>query len=315
MKESHLFHSFCLFLAALVWGTTFVAQSIGAEHVGAFTFLAARSWIGVLCLLPVIAFMERHRPRHFPKREGSSRGMLLRAGLICGFFLFTASAAQQIGIADTTPAKSGFITSMYVVLVPVLTLFLGRRIPLSLWLCVALGCAGLYYLCFPARGDGLLASLGRGDALTLLCALLFSCQIIAVDRYAPHTDPIKLSAVQFLATAVFSTVCAAAWESLSLRDLQDALPSILYAGVLSSGVGFTLQIIGQMGTTPAVASLLMSLESVFSAVGGWLVLGQFFSGREFFGASLMFAAVLLSQLPHGTGKAGKKRKASAPDPL
>ena len=308
MKMPKMFHSFCLLLAAFVWGMTFVAQSIGAEHVEAFTFLAARSWIGVLCLLPACAVQKR---RHAPQSAAEARAgrrTLLCAGLLCGFFLFAASAAQQIGIAGTTPAKSGFITSMYIILVPLLTLFMGRRVPFSLWLCVALACAGIYFLCIPAHGGGLLASFSRGDALTLLCALLFSCQIIGIDHYARQTDPVLLSAAQFLATAVFSTICMIFMEAPAPPALRAAMPAILFAGVLSSGLGYTLQVIGQAGTSPAVASLLMSLESVFSALGGWLVLGQVFTGREFLGAALMFAAVILAQLPQKSASSHQRQK-------
>lgn len=285
-----------LVLAALIWGCAFVAQSVGAKYVGAFTFLAARSWLGGAVLLPLIAALDagakkNGRASGAPSTPAEKKKLLL-GGLCCGLFLFFASAAQQLGIADTTTAKAGFITTMYVLIVPVLTLFMGRRVRGKVWFCVALGVVGLYLLCMVGG-----FSLQKGDALVLLCALLFSCHIIAVDHFSPETDGVRLSCLQFFVTAVLATVCMFIFEKPAWSEILSAAVPILYAGIFSSGVGYTLQIVGQKDLDPAIASLAMSLESVFSALAGWLLLRQSLTPRELSGCALMFAAIIIAQLP------------------
>lgn len=285
-----------LVLAALIWGCAFVAQSVGAKYVGAFTFLAARSWLGGAVLLPLIAALDagakkNGRASGAPPTPAEKKKLLL-GGLCCGLFLFFASAAQQLGIADTTTAKAGFITTMYVLIVPVLTLFMGRRVRGKVWFCVALGVVGLYLLCMVGG-----FSLQKGDALVLLCALLFSCHIIAVDHFSPETDGVRLSCLQFFVTAVLATVCMFIFEKPAWSEILSAAVPILYAGIFSSGVGYTLQIVGQKDLDPAIASLAMSLESVFSALAGWLLLRQSLTPRELSGCALMFAAIIIAQLP------------------
>lgn len=289
-------HTLLLVLAAFIWGSAFVAQSVGAEHMGAFTFLACRSWIGGAILLPVIAVLDRMSVR----RMGTSRApkdrkekkTLLIAGLCCGAVLFSASAFQQIGVAYTTTAKAGFVTSMYVIIVPIASLLLGKRINGKIWLCAVLGVAGLYLLCMK---DGF--SLAWGDMMVLICAVLFSAHILVIDRFSPRVDGVRLSCLQFFITAILSTVCMIAFEKPSWEAVVQAAVPILYAGVLSSGVAYTLQIVGQKGVHPTVASLAMSLESVFSALCGWLILQQSLSWKEMAGCAVMFIAIILAQLP------------------
>jgi drug/metabolite transporter (DMT)-like permease len=285
-----------LVLAALIWGCAFVAQSVGAEYVGAFTFLASRSWLGGVVLLPLIAVLdagaEKRGAATGRPHSAAERKTLLLGGVCCGLFLFLASAAQQFGIAYTTTAKAGFITTMYVLIVPLLSLFLGRRVGAKIWVCVAVGVFGLYLLCM--KGG---FSLGRGDALVLLCALLFSCHILTVGHFSPKVDGVRLSCIQFFVTAILSTICMFLFEKPSWEAIRSAALPILYAGVLSSGAGYTLQIVGQKGLDPTVASLAMSLESVFSALAGWLILHQTMTSREICGGALMFAAIVLAQLP------------------
>ena len=212
-------------------------------------------------------------------------------GAACGFFLCAASAFQQVGIRYTTTAKAGFITALYVVIVPILSVFFGKSVKSRIWMCVALAVLGLYLLCM--RGE---LSLSFGDGVVLVCAFLFACQIMTVDYFAPQVDTVRLSQTQFLVTALLSTVCMLLFEDLSTDSLIRALPSIAYAGVMSSGVAYTLQIIGQQNLNPAIASITMSLESVFAALAGWIVLGQSMTVRELAGCVLMFAAIILAQL-------------------
>ena len=294
-------NSLLLMLCAFIWGTAFVAQSAGSG-MGAYSFLAGRSWMAVLVLAPTVAAFDAIRkkqgqPDEKPK-TAAERKKLLRAGLICGTFLFTASAAQQIGITlDPSTAKAGFLTAMYVVLVPVFGLFLGRRGSARLWGSMVIAVLGLYLLCMK-NGFG---SIQSSDLILLLCAVLFSFQIMSVDHFAPQVDGVRLSFVQFFVVAVESTVAALLFEqgqTTAADFVVNAVP-ILYCGVLSSGVAYTLQILGQRDLNPAIASLIMCLESVFSALGGWLLLNQNLSLREGAGCALIFAAVVLAQLPNG----------------
>ena len=290
-------HSLMLMLCAFIWGTAFVAQSAGSG-MGAYSFLAGRSWLAVLVLLPTVkAFDALHhrqgRPDGKPK-TAAERKLLLKAGLMCGTLLFLASAAQQLGITlDPSTAKAGFLTAMYVVLVPVFGLFLGRRGSAQLWVSMVVAVLGLYLLCMK-NGFG---SIESSDWVLLSCAVLFSFQIMAVDHFAPQVDGVRLSLLQFFVVAVESTVAAFLFEAPTAAQFaENALP-IFYCGVLSSGVAYTLQILGQQDLNPAIASLIMCLESVFSALGGWLLLHQNLSAREVFGCVLIFAAVVLAQLP------------------
>ena len=294
-KRGELLHTLALLVCAAIWGSAFVAQSVVAEYVGAFTFLAVRNWIAVVFLIPVIyvrdtILRKRGRPSVRPANR-TQRRCLLTGGAACGFFLCAASAFQQVGIRYTTTAKAGFITALYVVIVPILSVFFGKSVKSRIWMCVALAVLGLYLLCM--RGE---LSLSFGDGVVLVCAFLFACQIMTVDYFAPQVDTVRLSQTQFLVTALLSTVCMFFFEDLSTDSLIKALPSIAYAGVMSSGVAYTLQIIGQQNLNPAIASITMSLESVFAALAGWIVLGQSMSFRELAGCVLMFAAIILAQL-------------------
>lgn len=295
--NKQLKNSLLLVLGAMIWGFAFVAQSVGAG-LDPFTFLAGRSWLAVIFLLIAVrifdALHERAgQPTGKPKTKDERRTLYI-GGAICGTFLFVASAAQQIGITlDPSTAKAGFLTAMYVVFVPVFGIFLGRRADARLWLCIAMAVAGLYLLCMK-DGFGRLAA---SDWWLLLCAVLFSFQIMAVDRYSPQVDGVRLSLLEFFVTAVESTIAAFLLETPTLAGLEANIVALAYCGVMSSGVGYTLQILGQKELNPAVASLIMCLESVFGAIGGWLLLGQTLSARESFGCCLLFAAVVLAQLP------------------
>ena len=290
-------NSMLLMLCALIWGTAFVAQSAGSG-MGAFSFLAGRSWMAVLVLLPTVkAFDALHhrqgKPDGKPKTAAEHK-LLLKAGLMCGTLLFLASAAQQLGITlDPSTAKAGFLTAMYVVLVPVFGLFLGRKGSAQLWVSMAIAVVGLYLLCMQNGFGGV----ERSDMVLLLCAVLFSFQIMAVNHYGPQVDGVRLSLRQFFVVAVEGSVAALLLEHPAPVEFAVNAVPLLYCGVMSSGVAYTLQILGQRDLNPAIASLIMCLESVFSALGGWLLLNQSLSLRESAGCALIFAAVVLSQLP------------------
>ncbi len=281
-----------LVLCALIWGLAFVAQSAGAA-LAPFAFLACRSWLAVAFLWPlchVFDAVRRRKGEPAAPSAGPRRRLLMMGGAVCGTLLFAASAAQQIGITlNPSTAKASFITAMYVVLVPVVGLLFGRKSPAQIWGCVVLSVAGLYLLCMQGGFGGVEAS----DGILLLCAVLFTFQIIAVDHFSPQLDGVRLSLVQFLVVAVESTAASLLTETVALADLTaNALP-VLYCGVLSSGVGYTLQILGQRDLNPAIASLAMCLESVFGALGGWLLLSQNLSLRELAGWVLILSLLHL----------------------
>ncbi len=286
-----------LTLTALIWGFAFIAQSMGAS-IGAFTFLASRSWLGALILLPVIAWADRSRAQ---KGEAygwattkEERRFVLKGGLTCGFFLFAASAAQQMAMTlHASTAKAGFITAMYVVLVPIVGMAFGKKTGGQIWVCVAMSVVGLYLLCMTNGFEGVAPS----DLLLLLCAFLFTFQILSVDHFSPQMDCIRLSLLQFLTTATLATLCAFLFETPRISEILACAGPILYCGILSSGVAYTLQIIAQKDLKPAIASITMCLESVFAAVGGFLVLQQVLTLREAAGCALIFFAVVLAQIP------------------
>ena len=291
-------NSMLLMLCALIWGTAFVAQSAGSG-MGAFSFLAGRSWLAVLVLIPTVLVFDAIRRKNgadAKPKTAAEKKKLLAAGFVCGTLLFAASAAQQIGITiNPSTAKAGFLTAMYVVLVPVFGLFLGRKGSAQLWISMVVAVLGLYLLCMKNGFGGIEAS----DWILLSCAVLFSFQIMAVDHFSPQMDGVRLSLVEFFVVSVESTVAAFLFEQPAMAEFVTFAGPILYCGIMSSGVAYTLQILGQRDLNPAVASLIMCLESVFSALGGWLLLHQNLSFRESTGCVLLFAAVVLAQLPLG----------------
>lgn len=299
-------NSLILLLTATIWGVAFVAQSVGMDYVGPFTFLCARSVIGGIVLLPVVAVLGKNgTPARQTEAEAKkSRRTLLLGGVCCGAALCFASAFQQIGLLYTTVGKSGFLTACYILIVPLIGLLFGRKCGRLIWCGVALALTGLYFLCLT---DGF--SVNSGDVLCFICAILFSVHIMVIDHFSPHVDGVKMSCIQFFVCAAIAAAGILLFEvpGAPLNAFGFAAPSwgallaawkpVLYAGALSSGAGYTLQIIGQKGMNPTVASLIMSLESVISVIAGWLLLDQALSSREIFGCALMFAAIILAQLP------------------
>ena len=295
MDKSQIKKSLLLLLTATIWGTAFVAQSVGMEYVGPFTFTFARSIIGGLFLIPCIWFLRKWSAKNgeaVEKRPLVTKSEMI-GGICCGLALCVASNFQQIGIAYTTVGKAGFITALYVIIVPIFGLFFKKKVPGIVWFCVALSVVGLYLLCM--TGDSL--TLSYGDFLVLICAILFSVHILVIDYFSPKGDGVVISCIQFFVCGILSGIVMLVVENVSLANLIAAAFPILYAGVLSSGVAYTLQIVAQKDMNPTVASLILCLESVVSALAGWLILNEALSTRELFGCVLMFAAIVLAQLP------------------
>lgn len=276
-----------LLLATAIWGSTFVAQSVGVEKIGPFTFLAIRCILAVAVLLPVIYFRNNDK---FLQILMDKR--LWKVGAICGVALFVATALQQLGLMYTTAGKSGFITAMYIVLVPIFGLFLKKKPPNSVLLSILIAAFGLYFL----SGSGF-TSVNIGDVLTLGCAAAFAVQILLLDRFAGDLDCVALNMVQSLTCAVISAIVTGFTETVVLADIVNCWLPLAYAGILSMGVAYTLQIVGQRALDPSTASVLMSFESVFAAISGWLILHEKLSSTEILGCALVFIAILIPQIP------------------
>ena len=283
-------NAFILALTAFIWGTAFVAQSVGMDYLGPFTFNGVRSMIGGIALLPCIALLQVINGKS--RAEEGNRKDLVIGGIACGLLLFAASSLQQIGIQYTTAGKAGFITAFYIVIVPVLGIFLRKRIGWKVWIAVVIALFGLYFLCITEH-----FTVGKGDILIFVCALIFSLHILVIDRFSPKVDGVKMSCIQFFVCGIASMPFMFVLETPRLGAMLEGWMPLMYAGVLSCGVAYTLQIIGQKNVNPAVASLILSLESCFSVLAGWAVLGERLSVRESAGCVLMFAAIILAQLP------------------
>ena len=295
MRQGRWIRQFVLpLVAAVIWGTAFVFQSDSAEHVEAFTFNALRSAVAVV-FLALVLLVRRALPQYrerVPKTKQQKRALLL-GGLVCGTLLTVAANLQQLGIEHTTTGKAAFITALYVVLVPLASLiFLRKRQGMALWVSVAVAVAGLYFLCFHGA-----ERMSIGDIYVLLCAVAFAAQIMAVDRFSSRLDGIELSLVQFAVVTVWSSLGMLLTEHPSLEAILSCVPAILFVGVMSSGVAYTLQIISQKDANPAVVSLLLSLESVVATAAAVLMRGEWMTDREMLGSALMLIAVVLAQIP------------------
>ena len=288
--------SLILLLTATIWGVAFVAQSVGMEYIGPFTFNAIRCVLGGLALIPVILVLKKKTGAENQEKE--DKKTLWAGGIACGVILCIASNLQQFGIMEASVGKSGFFTALYIVMIPVIGIFIGKRPGIKLWFCVALAVVGMYLLCMK---DGSF-TIDRADIMLLLCALAFSFHILVVDYFSPKVDGVKMSCIQFFVCGVLSAVGMLFTEIPDISNIQAAWLPLLYAGLLSCGVGYTLQIVGQKGINPVIASLIMSLESVISALAGWVILGQVLSPKEILGCVLMFVAIIITQIPIGNKK-------------
>lgn len=285
-----------LLLTALIWGSSFVAQTTGMEHVQPFTFMGIRTILGGLVLIPVILVQRHMQPisqRPSPEVQHRIDRISLIGGICCGLVLCVAGDLQQFGMTTTSSGKAGFITSLYIVIVPLLGVFIGKKIQKIVWFCVAVALLGFYLLCFTEQ-----FTISAGDLLVLCCAFFFSIHIMVIDHFSEKgVDGVLMSCVQFLTAGGISILLMFICESPTWAHIFAARSSILYSGVMSCGVAYTLQILGQKRTDPTSATLIMSLESVFAALSGWLILHESFSLREFLGCIFVFAAVIVSQLP------------------
>lgn len=301
-ETSTLKNSLLLLLTATIWGVAFVAQSVSMDYIGGFTFNAIRNIIGAITLVPVILIFSKQNPAadQNPADRQKARKTLITGGICCGILLCLSSNFQQFGIKYTTVGKAGFITACYIIIVPIIGIFLKKKCSPFIWIAVLLSLGGLYLLCI-IPGEGF--SIGKGDTLVLICAVLFSFHILTVDHFSPLVDGVKMSCIQFLVCGILSGIPALIFENPNITNILQAWMPILYAGILSCGVAYTLQIVGQKGMNPTVASLIMSLESCISVIAGWLILGQNLSSREIFGCVLMFGAIMLAQLPQKSASA------------
>lgn len=288
-----------LFLTALIWGVAFVAQSVAMDNIGPYTFNAVRSLLGGIVLVPCVFLFGRKKQavKDTTQAEGVAPDRpkdVAIGGLLCGIMLFLSTSLQQVGIQYTTVAKAGFITALYIILVPILGIFLKKRVSFQIWISVVLALTGLYLLCMKGR-----FFLGQGDFLMLVCSLCFALHILVIDHFTDKVSGVKLSCIQFFICSLLSSVLMFLFEEPALSGILSAWLPIVYAGVLSCGVAYTLQIIGQKGTDPTIASLILSLESVVSVLAGWILLGQALTLREILGCLLMFGAIILAQIDPG----------------
>ena len=311
-KTHKLRNTFFLLLTAMIWGAAFVAQSVSMDYIGPFTFICLRSVIGGLFLIPVIIVLDGIRKKsqnesanavseenilHNIETKEKQRlswknKQLIEGGIVCGIFLFFANCFQQTGIQYTTVGKAGFITTFYIIIVPLIGLFFKKYCGILTWIGVVIALTGLYFLCITQK-----LTIQRGDALILCCSVLYAGQILAIDHYNPFVDGVKMSCIQFLTGGVLGAVFMLLFENPSIAMILSAAGPILYTGIMSTGVGYTLQIVGQKGLNPTVAALILSLESVFSALSGYVFLHQVLTTRELIGCALMFIAIVLAQLP------------------
>lgn len=314
MKPTTTRNSMLLLLTAAIWGAAFVAQTTGGDAIGSYSFNCIRSLIGAIVLIPVMRFLDRNGKSIKKPQTREEYRLLWKGGICCGISLCISANLQQLGInMGASTGKAGFLTAVYILLVPILGIFLHKKCGWNVWFAVVLALAGLYFLCMQdTRGCQ------PADLLLLCCALGFSIQILFVDYYSPKVDGVRLSVLQFLIMAALTAI-PMFWVDMghsvrgflvwlqALLSWEACLP-ILYAGVLSCGVGYTLQIIGQEGLNPTVAALILSLEAVFSALFGWLILKQRLDTKELVGCGLIFCAIILAQSPAGKWKSGGDRR-------
>ena len=271
-----------LFTAALIWGFAFAAQSAGMDYIGPFAFSAIRSLLGACALIPVIFVFDRHCSNH----------LWIKGGICCGLCLSVAMTLQQIGLVSTSAGKSGFLTALYILFVPILGTLLHKKIGRHAKIGVALALAGFYFLCLK---EGM--SIAYGDTVLIASAIVFALHILVIDHFSPLTSGIRMSMVQFFVAGLVNLVLMFLFETVTFEAVKSAAVPIAYAGIMSSAVGYTFQMLGQKHTKPTQAALVMSLESVFSVLAGWIVLNEVLSFKELFGCALIFAAICIAQLP------------------
>ncbi|WP_281071845.1 DMT family transporter [Succinivibrio dextrinosolvens] len=282
---------FLLFITATIWGSGFVAQKLGMSYISPFAFTFFRTLLGALFLIPVILFIKAHNKKHQIKTRTLNKRYLIVGSICCGFFLILSESLQQFGLVTADVNKASFITSLYMIFVPILGVFLGHRLSLKIIAAVIISCIGLYFFCI--KHD---VSFEQGDLLVLLCAIGFACHILVIAYFINHVDGVILSCGQFFCASFLGLIMMCLTGFPSAPALIKCIPALLYAGIMSNGIAYTLQIVAQRGINPTIASLILSLESVMGAVFGILFLSESMSERELFGAALMFSAVILTQI-------------------
>lgn len=282
-----------LLLTAFIWGVAFVAQSVGMDYIEPFTFNSIRSIIGGLVLIPLILILrKKDKTKRTEEETRLYNKNTIVGGIVCGIFLAVASSFQQFGLMYTSVGKAGFITALYIVIVPILGIFLKKRVAPIVWVSCLIAIIGFYMLSISGQ-----VTINRGDILVLICAGLFSFHILTIDHFSPKGDSVAISCIQFFTSGVICGICMLLFEHPQIGNILEAYIPLLYAGVMSCGVAYTLQIVGQKNMEPTVASLILSLESVFSALAGWVILNEGLTTKELIGCALVFAAVLLAQIP------------------
>ena len=298
MNKTKLKGNLLLLLAAFVWGLSFIAQSKGVELISPIAFIGIRTMLGAVVLIPVILIIDLSRKRKGLAVQGWTKELFI-GGTLCGIILFAATVLQTQGMLETSPGKAGFLTALYMIIVPFFSIFLGKKPGVAVWISVVIALAGLYLMCMDSS-----LTIGKGDILIIICAFIFACHIVTIDRYSPKVDGVKLSFLQFFVCGMLGIIYMFLFEKPQLGPVLDCWAAIGYAGVFSCGVGYTLQIVGQKYTDPTSASILMSLESVFATLStvilvalGWNITGGQMTLKEIVGCVLMFGAILLVQLP------------------
>lgn len=287
MKTKQFKANCLLLLTAAIWGFAFVAQRIGGKYIGAFTFNSVRFAIGSISLLPLIIFYNKSDKKSSNTEEFKTA---LLPGIIAGVFIFLGSSFQQIGITHTTAGKAAFITGLYIVIVPILGIFLKQHIKINTWIGAIIAVAGLYFLCITDE-----FSISYGDFLEFICAFFFAVQILLIDNFAKKVDNLKLAFLQFATCSVLSLICALFVEKIAISSILQAAVPILYGGIFSSGVAYTLQIVAQKNAKPSEAAIIMSMESVFGSIGGFFILNESFGSKGILGCGLMLVGMLLAQ--------------------
>ena len=301
-KSSRLRSNILLFIAAFIWGTAFVAQRAGVDVLHPCTYNGIRNFVGCLALTPVILIMDSASKRKGTYVKDNPK-LLILGGIVCGIILFTASTLQTMALVEADEGKAGFMTALYLIIVPVIGIFMGRKVRPVIWISVILATVGLYFLCVK-KGTGF--SFNKSELLLLSCAFIFALHILAIDYFSPRVNGVKLSFLQFFVVGLISLGYIIFVDKPSLGDITACLIPILYAGVMSSGVAYTFQIIGQKGAEPAVASIIMSLESLFALLAGIVISGNQPTLRALAGCAFMMVAIILVELPEKKLKSGKE---------
>jgi drug/metabolite transporter (DMT)-like permease len=298
-----------LFITAFIWGSAFVAQKEGMAYLGPFTFMGIRMFVGSAALIPVIFLLRKKKfvsNERIPQTEEGNSDQTLNGGFTCGVVMFLALSFQQIGLLYTTAGKAGFITAMYIIIVPLIGLFWKKRVSKTIWMCILIAMVGIYLLCMDSD-----FAVNKGDFLMLLSALGFAVHIIAIDHFSPKANPVKMSSIQFFVCGLLCTPMII-MESPELSNILLSSFPIFYTGVISCAIAYTLQVVAQRNTAPAVAALILSFESVFAVLAGFAMLNEILAAKEIMGCMLMFAAIVTAQLPEQSIKRLAARLLPAP---